>query len=221
MSQNSLQETLEQTSGVKLKLKINDNHSTMMSIRRARGHARVSLHRMFLNAPQNVMQALACYIKGEHKVVDHSVKAFIESNIQKLDYSPQLDQGKLSVQGTVYNLQQLFDSINAEYFNNELKLLITWFGKPQLRSRSRVTFGLYQDPLKLIKINRILDSPSVPQYLISYVIYHEMLHAVCPAYYDNRGLHQIHSREFKAREAQFRYYRLAQAWIREQQHRFF
>lgn len=208
---------LETSSGMKLKLKINDNRSTMLSVRWERDCARVSLHRMFLEAPRNVMQKLACYIRKEYKAIPSDVKIFIEKNIKNLDYTHLLTQKKflLSTQGSVYNLQKIFNEINDEYFNSSLDLSITWFGKPSRRPRTRVTFGLYDGPLKLVKIHKMLDSPILPDYVIYYVVYHEMLHHVCPSYRDEKGIHRIHSKEFKQREVQFQHYQLAQNWIRE------
>lgn len=212
-----LQKELEATSGMKLQVKINDNRSTMLSVRWEPDCAKVSLHRMFLQAPSNVMEALACYLRGKEKSLAPSIKAFIEDNVKKLDYSHLLDRSKLTSQGTYYDLQKIYDKLNEEYFKKQLKLSITWFGKPSQRNRSRVTFGLYYDPLKLVKVNRLLDSPAFPNYLVSYVVYHEMLHHVCPSYIDETGLHRIHSKEFKEHETQFRYFKLAQDWIKEHQ----
>jgi hypothetical protein len=221
MALTILQKKLESSSGLKLKLTINDNRSTMLSVKWEPDCTKVSLHRIFLQAPKNVMEALACYLRREDKIIAPSVKAFIEANLQKLDYSHLLDRKKLCSQGSVYNLQKIYNGLNEEYFQGKLNLLITWFGKPMQRNRSRVTFGLYYDPLRLIKINRLLDHPSFPDYLISYVIYHEMLHHVCPAYFDDKGQHHIHSKEFKEKEVKFRYYDLAQNWIKEHQTYFF
>jgi hypothetical protein len=221
MAMTILEQNLDNRSGKKLKLKINDNRSTMLSVRWEPDCTKVSLHRIFLEAPQNVMQALACYIHQEDKSIAPTVKAFIEDNLKKLDYSHLLDRKKLYSQGNVYNLQQMYNDINREYFDEELNLYITWFGKPSVRNRSRVTFGLYHDPLKLIKIHRLLDSPSFPEFLVNYVIYHEMLHNVCPAYVDEKGVNRIHSKEFKKREMEFEHYEQAQVWIKEHQERLF
>ncbi len=73
-SLRSFSQVLEDSARMKLKLKINDNHSTMLSVRWEPECAKVSLHRMFLEAPENVMQALACYIRGEHKILAPSKK---------------------------------------------------------------------------------------------------------------------------------------------------
>lgn len=221
MSTLLFQKRLEHSAGKKLQLKINDNISTMLSVRWESHCTKVSLHRMFLSAPNNVMNELACYLRGDHKSIAPTIKAFIEDNVKKLDYSHTIDPLSLPVQGTVYNLNELYNEINEEYFDNELNLLITWFGSRRQNNRSRITFGLYHEPLKMIKINKLLDSPVFPKYVISYVIYHEMIHHICPSYIDQRGQTQIHTKAFKEREKQFKHFHLAQRWIKEHQQHLF
>lgn len=217
----NLQEQLEDRVGTKLHLKINDNRSTMLSVKWEPDCTKVSLHRMFLEAPQNIMQALTCYLKGEHKILAPSIKAYIEDSLQKLDYSHELDLDKLHTAGQTYDLKAMYDAINQEYFDNSLNLHITWFGKTQNRNRTRITFGLYYDPLKLIKINRLLDQPRFPDYVVAYVIYHEMLHYVCPTYVDENGQKHIHSKIFKAREKKFKHFDLAEQWLKKHHHELF
>lgn len=221
MTFKSFQDKIQNTLGNKLKLKINDNRSTMLSVRWEPDCTRVSLHRMFLQAPQNVMDALSCYIRQEKSIIPQTVKKFIETNLKKLDYTHHLARYKLYSQGNVYNLKKIYEELNKEYFQNKLNLAITWFGKHHQRNKSRVTFGLYYDPLKLIKINRLLDSPAFPDYFIGYVVYHEMLHHVCPPYIDKNGMNRVHSKEFKLQEEKYLYYDLAQNWLREHQNHFF
>lgn len=215
--QNTFQKELENSAGMKLQLRINDNRSTMLSVKWEPDFAKVSLHRMFLLAPQNVMQALACYLNGEHKNIAPSIKAYIEDNLHKLDYSHELDLTKLETRGKFHNLQLIYAKLNREYFNQSLDLHITWFGKSKKKARNQIIFGLYHDPLKLIKINRLMDQKHFPDYLIAYVVYHEMLHFVCPAYVDANGQKHIHSKEFKEREQKFQFYHLAKQWIRNNQ----
>lgn len=213
----SIQRHLQQYARKKLKVRITDNRSTMLSVKWEPDCTKVSLHRMFLTAPQNVMEELACYLRKESKIISPSVKAFIADNLKKYDYSHLLDRRKLHTQGSFYNLQKIYDDINRDYFGGKLNLSITWFGSVRQRSRRRITFGLYHDTLQLVKIHRMMDSPAFPAYLVEFVVYHEMLHHVCPAYVDSKGLHRVHSKEFKEREKLFRYYDLAQHWIREHQ----
>lgn len=218
---DTLQKQLETQAGRKLKVRINDNRSTMLSVCWEPDHTRVSLHRMFLKAPSNVMTALGTYLKGKNRELQPAVKAYIEECRQRLDYSHTVDQGALCHQGRVYNLQEIYDEINRDYFGGKLRLHITWFGEPRCRNRSRISFGLYHDTLKLIKINRILDKNSIPRYLVSYVIFHEMLHHVCPPFIDEDGVSRIHNEEFKRRELAYRHYHHAIQWIRENRRNLF
>jgi hypothetical protein len=217
----TFQERLENSTGTKLVLKINNNRSTMLSVKWEPDFTKVSLHRMFLRAPKNVMQELACYLKREHDTLAPNIKAYIEDNLQKLDYSYQLNLKKLDTKGRVYDLQQIYDDLNREYCNGELNLYITWFGNARRSSSNRITFGLFHDPLRLIKINRLLDSEHFPPYFVAYIIYHEMLHYVCPTYVDSKGIKQIHSKAFRAREKQFSHYLAAQQWIQANQEHLF
>lgn len=221
MAHSILHEQLQVGSLKKIQLKINDNRSTMLSVRWDPHCTKVSLHRLFLDAPNNIMQDLACYVRQEQSNISPMVRAFIEEKLKGFDYSHEIDTAKLSTQGRIYDLQKIYDDLNREYFKSALNLRITWFGKHSSKGRSRVTFGLYHDPIRLIKINRLLDSPSFPDYLVAYVVYHEMLHHVCPSYYDKRGIHQVHSKEFKEQETLYKHYHRAQEWIKEHSEHFF
>lgn len=210
---------LEQDTGLKLKLRINDNRSTMVSVRWEPDYARVSLHRMFLQAPENVMDALACYIRGKQKI-SPALKVFIDYQLGQLDYSYQLNKGNLKPQGEVYHLLPLYRQINQEYFDGELNLQISWYGQPG-RLRRSANLGLYTDPLKLVKIHRLLDDRRVPLFVVEFVVYHEMLHHVYPPEIDRRGRTIIHTKAFKEQEKRFTYFQEAEEWIKVNRHLFF
>lgn len=221
MPLSSFQRKLEKDLKKPVSLVINNNRSTMLSVKWEASCTKVSLHRFFLLAPKSIMDALACYIKRKDRSISPDVKSFMEDHMRQLDYSHLIDKRKLEVEGNIYNLQELLSRINHEYFNEQLLLNITWFGKHKQNNRSQVTFGLYQNALKLIKINRFLDHSDIPEYMVCYVIYHEALHHVCPSYYDKGGRHCIHHKKFKAKEREFRDYRQAQTWIKDNREQLF
>lgn len=221
MTQTLLQRHIESGSKKKVELKINNNRSTMLSVRWDPDCTRVSIHKIFLDAPVNVMESLACYIGKKHKSIDINVRSYIEDKIRKLDYSDTIDPKKIVTSGQIHDLQKIFDQLNEQYFDNAIKLQITWFGKANQRNKSRITFGLYHDQLRLIKINRMLDSHSFPEYVVHYIIYHEMVHHVCPSYYDDQGIHRIHSKEFKEKEMEFSHYKEATEWLKINQEELF
>lgn len=213
--------TLEMRTGRKLKIRINDNRSTMLSVRWARDHTRVSMHRMFLSAPRNVMDALACYLRGESKHIAPAIRAFIAEGVRQLDYSHVIDAKTLCFQGRVYNLQNIYTRLNEEYFGGRLNLKICWFGNNDRRRRRHISLGFYDGTLKLIKVHCLLDNAMVPRHIVGFVVYHEMVHHVCPPYIDDKGIHRVHTSNFKAIERRYRHYRSAEQWIAEHKERLF
>ncbi len=204
-----------------IRLTINDNRSTMLNVRWEESCTKISLHRIFLSAPKNVILALADSILEKQTTVASPVKAFIQESIEDIDYSSKIDPLDLYHQGEIHNVKHYYDELNNEYFNNSLNLQISWFGDSNKRNKNKISFGLYHDALRLIKINRIMDTSIFPSYVIRFIIYHEMLHCVCPPYVDEKGIHRIHHKEFKAREKEFKDFSIAIKWIQQHRHNLF
>ncbi|HXK44739.1 MAG TPA: SprT-like domain-containing protein [bacterium] len=84
----------------------------------------------------------------------------------------------IDVTGKFYNLKQVFDKINEQFFNGSLSSVNISFGKRYYSKRHRsIVFGNYCPETNLIRINRSLDSDSVPEFFLEYIVFHEMLHA--------------------------------------------
>lgn len=217
--QNGYLQRLQNMVGARLKIRINNNRSTMLHVRWKHDETLVSLHHMFVKAPHSIQQAIASYIRREDDVIAPHVMDYIDQNASLLDHSQML-QG-LETVGSTYNLQLLYQKLNKTYFANSLNLAITWFGEDGIKVRSRRTLGIYYSMVDLIKIHRLLDNPRVPLYVIEYVIYHEMVHAVSPAVKDERGRTCVHTKEFKELERNFLYFEEAQNWLNKNNNKFF
>lgn len=212
---------LQNLVGSELKIRINNNRSTMLHVRWHEDKTQVSLHQMFLQAPHKVQKALANYIRSDSAVLEPLVKAYIDKNVPTLDHSHLIDPKQITTRGSSYNLKSLYNKINRRYFGGSLDLQITWFGDSNSRFSTKCTLGLYYDVVKLVKIHRLLDNPSVPSYVIEYVIYHEMVHAVCPPVVYESGRNCIHTKEFKELESVFEQYEEARDWLIKNQKNFF
>jgi len=116
------------------------------------------------------------------------------------------------MQGEHHNLKEIYDSVNAFYFENKLDIPIVWFGKRNTVPRSQIRFGSYNLKTSVVRINRVLDQPHVPGYFIAYIVYHEMLHHILPPIKIGRR-RSIHHQEFKKREKEFEHYALAKEFI--------
>lgn len=215
------QERVERYLDCKLECVITRNRSTMLNLlEKSSARVKLSLHEMFLSAPEDVIVAIAAYVKQvrkERHVHNRRLKEYINAHYG--DYHHERKLPALVMKGRVYDLELLMAEINAEYFGGSLELAITWFkGRG---GRRRILFGKYEESMRLVKISDRLDDPFVPRYFVSYVIYHEMVHSVVTSYVDGKGRCRMHGPEFKSVERRFSEYAKAREWERGNKERFF
>lgn len=130
-------------------------------------------------------------------------------------------QFEFSSEGLHFDLQAIFDRINARYFRNRLRgYTITWGRRRKKRPASYIVFGSIQEEDRVIRIHPLLDREFVPRWYLEYVVYHEMLHAFVPDRQDASGRRIIHHEGFLKRERQFRHYQAAIQWEQENLGRF-
>lgn len=111
--------------------------------------------------------------------------------------------------GQVFNLRVLFDQLNHCYFGGQLQVRhLSW----SQRSNRRI-LGHYDAGHGAIVIDQRLDRPSVPHFVVEYVVYHEMLHAFWGEKSCN-GRRRIHHELFRQAEKKFSLYAEAQDFIR-------
>ena len=211
---------LQEKVGKKVAFRINDNRSTLLSVRWDSKQTRVSLHRFFLDAPTAIVDDLACYIRKQRPDLSPIVKAFMEKKTETLAYSKR--EHEICTKGAVYDLADIYREINHKYFKNSINLKITWFGLAGIRCRSRITFGLFDSLHKLVKIHRIMDSTFFPLYVVRFVVYHEMLHHIYqPEFNLATGRRKIHTKEFMEHEKKFEEYKEANEWLKSNNKKFF
>ena len=111
--------------------------------------------------------------------------------------------------GTSRDLGAVFSYVNSYYFEDRLeKPDLAW-----LRESPRSRMGLYHPPLRILAVNRILDSDRIPRYVLEFVMYHELLHDVVD-FIEGPSRRTVHTKEFRLREREFTKYEEAQKWLR-------
>ena len=106
--------------------------------------------------------------------------------------------GAAGPRGRHFDLEKLFDELNAKYFGGQLtRPHVGWSTRSWHRQ-----FGCYDPGPGHILLNRRMDRPGVPQYVVEYVLYHEMLHVKHPTRRSGCSL-VSHSPEFRAEEKLF------------------
>lgn len=112
--------------------------------------------------------------------------------------------------GEVYDLDEIFKEVNEEYFRGTIrKPVLTWSAKRTFR-----ILGHHDSTHDTIVISKSLDDDKVPRFIVSYVLFHEMLHVHHPTRIIN-GKRYNHTPEFRRDERKFKRYEAAEKWIED------
>lgn len=212
----ALEERLRRRLGAPLRLVVTGNRHTMLSARWREGQRAVRLHRMFLDAPAEVVDALARYLAYGDRDAGAALDRFIAAH--RPPPSPELAPTPLRPQGAVHDLDAIERAVRGEYLPDLDAVPITWGrrGASSRRARGAVTLrlGAYRATPPLIRVHPVLDHAAVPEYFVAWVVFHELLHHVTPST-AGRGRRCLHGDEFRARERAFRDRDRALSWERD------
>ncbi len=185
-------------------------------IRNQRLYVRVS--DILRNAPRAVHQALAYILVG--KLFKKRPPAEHEVRYRQYAYQPQIlrasdlarqRRGRKQLHGSAgqyYDLQRVFVRLNRHYFENTLPCpVLSW----SARCTKRI-LGHHDAVHDTIVISRSLDASSVPDFVVEYVLYHEMLHIKHQARVVN-GRRMVHTLAFRTEEKRFVNYQAAINWL--------
>ena len=201
---------------------LTDNRYTMISVRRisAKGGKKdkkyeVRLHHMFADADPVIVRALARYIAENDGEASRVLGDFIDANTAHVRGRTRRAPPQVIVTaGELHDLRQIFDELNAQYFDNRIDASITWGARlGRARRRNSIKMGSYSVEDRLIRIHRALDRAFVPRFFVAWIVFHEMLHQVHDIRVIN-GRREFHSKEFMADESQFDQFEEARRWER-------
>ncbi|MGD0362838.1 MAG: M48 family peptidase [Bryobacteraceae bacterium] len=177
-------------------------------IRMESGSIHVRISDLLEGAPAPVAEALAYILLGKlfrrpaARIYSHRYRLYLNRrDMRRQMHLVRQIRGRKFVsgpQGSHYNLEAVFEALNAEHFQNML-------ARPQLgwsRGVSRNRLGHFDPSHNAIIISRIFDRPTVPGIALEYVMFHEMLHLRYPV--EHNGVRRrVHTRDFHQAEQQF------------------
>ena len=195
---------------------VNINHT----IRIRKGKVFVRISHLFESATPNAHESLAIILVSklvEKPVPDRIRKIYRDyvnsDELQERALKNKRERGRKIVttaRGRYFDLEQIFQKLNLEYFENEVPgAALTWSKRKTYRR-----LGNYDSAHGLITISKSLDGKNVPRFVVEYVVYHEMLHIVFPAERRN-GRRYSHTPKFKRAEESFPYFEEAEEWIED------
>jgi predicted SprT family Zn-dependent metalloprotease len=183
------------------------------------GRLRVRITDILQGAPAPIMEALAqillrkLFRRPTPAIYNHRYRLYLNRRDvrRSMDLLRQIRGRKFisGPQGAHYNLDQVFEDMNARYFHGLMaRPPLGWSRRP-----SRTTLGHYDPSHNAIIISRLLDRPEVPRLALEYVVFHEMLHLRFPV--EHKGAHRrFHTREFRAAEKEFAGLKVAKELLR-------
>lgn len=205
----SLRNHLKNATGRNICLTLTDNATSMLSVTPKNNYTTVRLQRIFLNADLDVIDELSAFIrKGRGRLP--LFRRFLRENRSALKKKPR-NKFRIKTLGEHHDLEDIFRSVNENYFGNRIAGVITWGTTHSRRFARKRTLGSYDSTAGIIRISRLLDKRRVPRYFLSFVVYHEMLHADI-GLTEKNGRRSVHSAEFRRRERAFEEYAKAVAW---------
>jgi hypothetical protein len=204
----------------KARVEIHDNTHTMVTFQKHRGVWQLRLHHMFLAASDEVLSALAAFVRTADPVSSALLDRYIERNkvfIRRQSPAQLRKRLRIDPVGEHHNLEHIFRSLNRRYFRGqEVTAAITYGPAPRVKKpRRSIKMGSYSADSQVIRIHPALDQPSVPRYFVEWIVFHEMLHHIYKARRGEDGRRCLHPSELMEHERRFHDYKRANAWEQE------
>ena len=188
------------------------------TIRLRSGRVYVRVADIFRDAPVEVHRALAYILVA--KMLRRKPPKNYEATYRAYACSPEVlrasdvarkQRGRKIVsspRGRFYSLERLFRRLNRQYFEGQLpQPVLTWSQR-----RTRTILGHHDQVHDTIVVSRTLDARDIPEWVVEFILYHEMLHIKHPARLIN-GRRYYHTKAFRADEQRFPHYHEAQRWL--------
>jgi predicted metal-dependent hydrolase len=191
--------------------------NTTIRLREGRLHVRLS--DLLEHSPETVHQAIAhillakLYKKPIVRAHADRYRRYVSSEpvARQAEHIRQTRGRKtiLSAQGSYYDLDEVFESLNVRFFHGLLgRPTLTWSAH-----HARRMLGHYDAAHNTIMVSRVFDQANTPRCAVEYLLYHEMLHLKHPVRV-KAGRRCVHSKAFQAEERLFPELDAAKAYLR-------
>ncbi len=193
----------------------------------------IRLHAMFVSTPPEVREALVKWLRVGRRATKAGpvLDRWIHEQVTALP--PKVRRINLSPRGDVHDLTALAAPLFAGEFAGEFdgdaafgagtgvtgdkkteRPGISWGRRTRSRSRRSLRLGSFEPESRVVRIHPVLDQEAVPAWFVTFVLKHEILHAIIDAYRDESGRWVHHGPEFRRREESWVEYEHAMAWER-------
>jgi Protein of unknown function DUF45 len=192
--------------------------SLVLTIRRREDRVYVRFSDLLKRAPLDVLESAAALILAKlyrrrgpraliQKYLEYARSDRVRNRINHMR-GRRVRRVLTVARGRHFDLGSLFERLNQEYFHGKLQRPhIGWSTRSWRRQ-----FGCYDPGPNQIVLNRRMDRPGIPQFVVEYVLYHEMLHVKHPTRRSGCSL-VSHSPAFRAEEKRFVQFEVARKFL--------
>jgi hypothetical protein len=180
----------------------------------------ITLNEGFVGAPRQIINALARATLDEGRTgrrasdvatTSETIRSYAKGDdfaaIQSALHDAVLTPTYHAV-GQYHDLNLAFERVNTEYFEGKLD-------RPHMewsRTRTRRKLGHYDNTRDTVMVSQTLDAAGVPEYVVDFVVYHELLHKTMGTPLV-KGRRRVHTSGFRQAERSFRQYAEAREFI--------
>ncbi|MCC8189533.1 MAG: hypothetical protein LIP77_02690 [Planctomycetes bacterium] len=200
-----LQQELSARSGQRVLLCLTGNRRRMLSARRhPAGHVEVRLQKIFLAAPPEVLDEIACLLRGEPSD-RQALRRFTAAALAREPAAarPRREPSPERSRAAHHDIVAYARRLNQTYLGGRSTARVVWGRRGTRRGRRSIRFACYDPERNLVIMNRKLDSPDIPAYFVEYVLFHELLHEVLGIGRRADGRRDIHGSLFKLMESTY------------------
>lgn len=199
----------------RLILTLTHNRRTMLSQRHQGGVLYVRAHSIFRFAPPEILATAARVLRGSADRDDRrTLQAFCRRRGERPTEpcpSPVVRPEPLTPHGEIHDLLRIWNALNDQWFQSASRATITWGRNATRRRKHSIQLGSYDLNERLIRVHPVLDQTWVPQYVVTSVVFHEMLHEKHGALWSPTGW-RTHTPAFRAEERSHPDFERARAW---------
>ncbi len=177
------------------------------------GRVRLVLNEMFLYADDAVLAALVEASRARASAAESRLlkefQAQESATAVLAELSLAAGADPFSEVGAVYHLGEVFERVNADYFRAGME-------RPRMAWTRSVTyryFGHYVFATDTVLVSLSLDHPDVPEFVVDYLMFHELLHKRHGVRVANRR-RLTHTAAFRRDERRFRRLDEAEAFLK-------
>jgi hypothetical protein len=176
------------------------------------GCLQVTINEAFIGAPVEVIHAIVHATLGDRKPAHlQRLRAYADTkSFARLALALSDDDHERSARGNHHDLAESFERVNQTYFDGRLSPpRLTWSKTLTMRK-----LGHYRPSTDTVMISKSVDTPAAPDYVVDFLMYHELLHRVLGIKEVN-GRRRIHTPRFRAEEKRFKQYEQAEAALQK------